>query len=219
MNRPEMPPHTASYLTYPPCLFNDLISNKFIFYPPHVVPYMYTPPCRNNLVIEYTPPDPKMGTHIQHDTKSDIHHSQQSTQHQAAKPVIPKVIIGQNKYPLKSPTQTLKRRNRSSGRPHQQHQSTRNPQLFSPPLPKKQTKKGLRLPPKRRMPPIQILHLLHSQPLQLAIHIPLLLPPIIPQHPPQQRNRHQKHGRRRRQIQPVPNMIVGRIKRQETPGG
>lgn len=83
-----------------------------------------------------------MDTHIQQDTKSDIHHSQQSTQHQAAKPVIPKVIIGQNKYPLKSPTQTLKRRNRSSGRPHQQHQSTRNPQLFSPPLPKNRSKKS-----------------------------------------------------------------------------
>src|ERR1700722_8249460 len=65
---------------------------------------MYTSPCLNNLVIEYTPPDLQDGhTHTAGHEIADIHHSQQSTQHQATKPAIPKVIIGQNKSPLISP--------------------------------------------------------------------------------------------------------------------
>jgi len=102
---------------------------------------MYTPPCLNNLVIEYTPPDLQdWHTHTAGHEITDIHHSRQSTQ-QATKPAIPKVVIGQNRYPLKSPTQTTQRLNRSSGRPHQQHQPTRNPQLISPPFPKNRPKK------------------------------------------------------------------------------
>ena len=87
-----------------------------------------------------------------------------------------------------------------------------NPILFPYPT-------RLRLPPKSRMLPIQILHLLLRHARELLLGIPALTLLVVRLHPQQRERGHNQHGAAARQVEPVADRVVGPIVGQVAPCG
>lgn len=67
------------------------------------------------------------------------------------------------------------------------------------------------------MLPVQILHLLDSHARELLLRVPPVALLVVILHPEQHQRRHNQHTAARSEVEPVANVVVGRVRRQEAP--
>lgn len=72
-------------------------------------------------------------------------------------------------------------------------------------------------PSKLGMFPVHVPNFLHGFPLQLCHNIHSLSPLIVSLHPEVQHCRNDNHAGLCRQVQPITNLVMGRIRREECP--